>query len=206
MLVVPLCLEVSRVKGAVILQQSLRPAVICFRTWVHSSLTQEPPCLSSVDPRILQTCMMCTHCWLRLQAVLHTISAALACYVLRLIRQQMHDSECLSLPCTICVYCNSSPCMLAGSVAGTDSGVSESGSRSAVPQGAGPRIYVGGIPNAVSETMVRKYFSNWGKVRPLTGSKQFSQYRSIQFLPVLCSLLGSVWSHKCGVYWVSALA
>lgn len=80
------------------------------------------------------------------------------------------------------------PCMLAGSAAGTDSGVSESGSRSAVLQGAGPRIYVGGIPNAVSETMVRKYFSNWGKVRPLTGSKQFSQYRSFQFIPVLCSL------------------
>jgi hypothetical protein len=57
--------------------------------------------------------------------------------------------------------------MLAGPAAGTDnsSGASESGLRSAVPQGAGPRIYVGGIPNAVSETMVRKYFSNWGKVR-----------------------------------------
>ncbi|DBA89087.1 TPA: hypothetical protein ACH3X1_016264 [Trebouxia sp. C0004] len=53
-----------------------------------------------------------------------------------------------------------------GSAAGTDnnsSGTPESGPRSAVPQGAGPRIYVGGIPNAVSETMVRKYFSNWGK-------------------------------------------
>ena len=37
-------------------------------------------------------------------------------------------------------------------------------SRSGRPQGAGPRIYVGGIPNAVSETMVRKYFSSWGKV------------------------------------------
>ncbi len=134
---------------------------------------------------------MCTHCLLRLQAVLHTTSAASACYVLTLIWQQMHDSECLSLPYTICVYCNSSPCMLAGSAAGTDnsgSGASESGPRSAVPQGAGPRIYVGGIPNAVSETMVRKYFSNWGKVRPLTGSKQFSQYRSFQFNPVLCSL------------------
>lgn len=31
-------------------------------------------------------------------------------------------------------------------------------------QGAGPRIYVGGIPTAVSETMVKNYFSNWGKV------------------------------------------
>ena len=35
---------------------------------------------------------------------------------------------------------------------------------SSIPKGAGPRIYVGGIPNAVSETMVRNYFSNWGKV------------------------------------------
>lgn len=40
-------------------------------------------------------------------------------------------------------------------------------SRSSLQQGAGPRIYVGGIPNAVSETMVRKYFANWGKVGPL---------------------------------------
>ena len=37
-------------------------------------------------------------------------------------------------------------------------------SRLGLLQGAGPRIYVGGIPNAVSETMVRNYFSNWGKV------------------------------------------
>ena len=44
---------------------------------------------------------------------------------------------------------------------GLDSG---GAARSGLPQGAGPRIYVGGIPNAVSETMVRKYFSNWGKV------------------------------------------
>ena len=41
---------------------------------------------------------------------------------------------------------------------------SSAASRSSLPQGAGPRIYVGGIPNAVSETMVRKYFANWGKV------------------------------------------
>lgn len=41
---------------------------------------------------------------------------------------------------------------------------SSGASRSGLPQGAGPRIYVGGIPNAVSETMVRKYFANWGKV------------------------------------------
>lgn len=33
-----------------------------------------------------------------------------------------------------------------------------------VAQGTGPRIYVGGIPTAVSETMVRNYFSRWGKV------------------------------------------
>lgn len=37
-------------------------------------------------------------------------------------------------------------------------------SRTGVLQGAGPRIYVGGIPNTVSETMVRNCFSNWGKV------------------------------------------
>lgn len=41
---------------------------------------------------------------------------------------------------------------------------SSAASQSRLPQGAGPRIYVGGIPNAVSETMVRKYFAIWGKV------------------------------------------
>ncbi len=51
MLVVPLCQEVSRVKGAVILHRTLHPAVICFKTWVHSSLTQEPPCLISTVQR-----------------------------------------------------------------------------------------------------------------------------------------------------------
>lgn len=67
-----------------------------------------------------------------------------------------------------------------GVVAGSDSNpntgkaVSEGGSvlRSTVPQGAGPRIYVGGIPNAVSETMVRKYFSNWGKVEDVYFPKE----------------------------------
>ncbi|KAL0048522.1 hypothetical protein WJX82_005027 [Trebouxia sp. C0006] len=68
-----------------------------------------------------------------------------------------------------------------GSVAGTDSGVSESGSRSAVPQGAGPRIYVGGIPNAVSETMVRKYFSNWGKVEDVYFPKERASGRRRPF-------------------------
>lgn len=77
-------------------------------------------------------------------------------------------------------------CEVAGAAAGSDSNPSTgkaaseggSGLRSAVPQGAGPRIYVGGIPNAVSETMVRKYFSNWGKVRSptqhLLGQRQHS--------------------------------
>jgi hypothetical protein len=31
-------------------------------------------------------------------------------------------------------------------------------------RGRGPRIYVGGVPNAVSETMVRNYFLRWGQV------------------------------------------
>ena len=100
------------------------------------------------------------------QATLHATSAAAACYLLAI--ADWHDSECLSLPDNIREYCNSSSCMLAGSAAGSDnngSGTSESGPRPTVPQGAGPRIYVGGIPNAVSETMVRVYFSNWGKVR-----------------------------------------
>ncbi len=33
--------------------------------------------------------------------------------------------------------------------------------------GSGPRIYVGGIPTAVSETMVRNHFTQWGQVRAL---------------------------------------
>ena len=48
---------------------------------------------------------------------------------------------------------------------GPDVGSSDAGSsRPSLLQGAVPRIYVGGIPNAVSETIVRNYFSNWGKV------------------------------------------
>jgi len=37
---------------------------------------------------------------------------------------------------------------------------------SALPssRGSGPRIYVGGIPTAVSETMIRQHFSQWGQV------------------------------------------
>ena len=31
-------------------------------------------------------------------------------------------------------------------------------------RGSGPRIYVGGIPTAVSETMIRQHFSQWGQV------------------------------------------
>ena len=33
-----------------------------------------------------------------------------------------------------------------------------------VPKGLGPRIYVGGIPNALSQTMIRNHFSHYGKV------------------------------------------
>jgi hypothetical protein len=35
----------------------------------------------------------------------------------------------------------------------------------AANRGSGPRIYVGGIPTAVSETMVRNHFTQWGQVR-----------------------------------------
>lgn len=60
----------------------------------------------------------------------------------------------------------------AGPASGSDSNTAGSGglgdssnlARPSISQGAGPRIYVGGVPNAVSETMVKKYFSNWGKV------------------------------------------
>ena len=40
---------------------------------------------------------------------------------------------------------------------------------SALPssRGSGPRIYVGGIPTAVSETMIRQHFSQWGQVGAL---------------------------------------
>ena len=33
-----------------------------------------------------------------------------------------------------------------------------------LPRGSGPRVYVGGVPTAVSETMVRAHFSQWGQV------------------------------------------
>ena len=45
------------------------------------------------------------------------------------------------------------------------------GEESGADKGRGPRIYVGGIPTAVSETMVRNHFSQWGQVTfkcPLT--------------------------------------
>ena len=38
------------------------------------------------------------------------------------------------------------------------------GGESGAEKGRGPRIYVGGIPTAVSETMVRNHFSQWGTV------------------------------------------
>ncbi len=43
------------------------------------------------------------------------------------------------------------------------SGKADSG-ESGADKGRGPRIYVGGIPTAVSETMVRNHFSQWGQV------------------------------------------
>ena len=33
-----------------------------------------------------------------------------------------------------------------------------------LPKGLGPRIYVGGIPSALSQTMIRNHFSQYGKV------------------------------------------
>ncbi len=53
--------------------------------------------------------------------------------------------------------------------AGQPEGVSNVGESSGADKGRGPRIYVGGIPTAVSETMVRNHFSQWGQVGcPLT--------------------------------------
>ncbi len=36
-------------------------------------------------------------------------------------------------------------------------------SATCVPKGLGPRIYVGGIPNALSQTMIKNHFSHYGK-------------------------------------------
>ncbi|BDA47370.1 probable DAZ-associated protein 1 at N-terminal half [Coccomyxa sp. Obi] len=47
---------------------------------------------------------------------------------------------------------------------GQPEGVSNVGESSGADKGRGPRIYVGGIPTAVSETMVRNHFSQWGQV------------------------------------------
>lgn len=33
-----------------------------------------------------------------------------------------------------------------------------------LPKGLGPRIYVGGIPSALSQTMIRNHFGQYGKV------------------------------------------
>ncbi|KAL3141690.1 hypothetical protein ABBQ32_004377 [Trebouxia sp. C0010 RCD-2024] len=65
---------------------------------------------------------------------------------------------------------------------------SSNASRSSLPQGAGPRIYVGGIPNAVSETMVRKYFANWGKVEDVYFPKERATGRRRPFCFVTFAL------------------
>ncbi len=36
-------------------------------------------------------------------------------------------------------------------------------SATCVPKGLGPRIYVGGVPNALSQTMIKNHFSHYGK-------------------------------------------
>ena len=87
--------------------------------------------------------------------------------------QMLHSGisiEAGNLPCAVCDS-NKPACNLAAGSQILDSvGVEGTGTSasatvaSSIPKGAGPRIYVGGIPNAVSETMVRNYFSNWGKV------------------------------------------
>lgn len=48
--------------------------------------------------------------------------------------------------------------------AGQHEGAGDIGESSGADKGRGPRIYVGGIPTAVSETMVRNHFSQWGQV------------------------------------------
>ncbi|KAL0055511.1 hypothetical protein WJX82_001361 [Trebouxia sp. C0006] len=52
-------------------------------------------------------------------------------------------------------------------------------SATCVPKGLGPRIYVGGIPNALSQTMIKNHFSHYGKVvdvyfpkHPVTSQRQ----------------------------------
>lgn len=78
-------------------------------------------------------------------------------------RTQKHCTETFWSKLLLCACAGASGTDWSGS--GPTLPDSSNASRSSLPQGAGPRIYVGGIPNAVSETMVRKYFANWGKVR-----------------------------------------
>ena len=59
---------------------------------------------------------------------------------------------------------------------------------SALPssRGSGPRIYVGGIPTAVSETMIRQHFSQWGQVsgsHPLMSCYEMIRQRFRQWGP-----------------------
>ena len=55
-------------------------------------------------------------------------------------------------------------------------------------RGSGPRIYVGGIPTAVSETMIRQHFSQWGQVgRTATWSTgELSPTSGVSILPHMC--------------------
>ena len=68
----------------------------------------------------------------------------------------------------------------------------------AAAKGKGPRIYVGGIPTAVSETMVRGHFNQWGQVlsrdplQPVGEMWHNSQVKSAPNLPLCYVLLYSV--------------
>lgn len=83
-----------------------------------------------------------------------------------------------------------------GPASGSDSNTAGSGglgdssnlARPSISQGAGPRIYVGGVPNAVSETMVKKYFSNWGKVEDVYFPKERASGRRRPFCFVTFAL------------------
>ena len=105
-----------------------------------------------------------------------------------------------SLTCLMCYYVQLQytgdvSCVLcADMVIEAQSSLEAARGRSSVPQGAGPRIYVGGIPNAVSETMVRNYFSNWGKVRCMLVQVETTLTRCMPALQMCTHLLHEQWT------------
>lgn len=69
----------------------------------------------------------------------------------------------------------------------------------AAAKGKGPRIYVGGIPTAVSETMVRGHFNQWGQVLSRASLQPVGESLQVYVSQIgLCAMCSTVfWFKTC---------